>query len=257
VNRDTVESPAALLQGFAHGLTGEDPAPALALLRPMGGRAPQLGIYRHAYRARMTAALRDNHPVLHRALGDEAFDALAADYLAAHPSQRASIRWFGEHLAEFIAASDRPHAAALADLACFEWTLGLVLDDADAPAIDPDMLRTLPPERWDALPLRLHPAARVLTLAWDVTPLWQALQADDQAQTTLPAARPHQVLVWRLGLARHWRIPDDDEAALLHALADGTDIGTLCQLAAFHHGDTAPARVAAHLHRWLADGVLA
>ncbi|MBQ0931630.1 putative DNA-binding domain-containing protein [Ideonella sp. 4Y16] len=248
-----------MLRAFTRGLTGDDPAPALALLRPLRGRAPLLGVYRHAYRARMSAALRDNHPVLHRVLGDEAFDALAADYLAAHPSQRASIRWFGDGLAEAIAMGGMPHAAALADLARFEWTLGQVLDDPDAPALDAQTLQSQPPEAWATLPLRLHPAARLLALDWDITPLWQALQADEQAQTAQPAARPHQVLVWRQGLARHWRIVDEDEAQLLHTLAEGTSIGALCTVAAAHSpdaADAAPARVAASLHRWLADGVL-
>jgi hypothetical protein len=34
-------------------------------------------VYLKAYRARLTAALRDNFPVLQRALGDDAFDVLA------------------------------------------------------------------------------------------------------------------------------------------------------------------------------------
>ncbi|MBQ0957556.1 putative DNA-binding domain-containing protein [Ideonella sp. 4Y11] len=252
----TAPSSETLQRAFAHGLTSDDPRPALAVLRPLGGRAPQLGIYRHAYRARLSAALRDNHPVLHRVLGDEAFDALATDYLATHPSQRASIRWFGDRLADFIASSDRPHAAALADLARFEWTMGQVLDDPDAPVLDAAALRSQPPEAWAAWPLRLHPAVRLLRLDWDITPLWQALHADDQAQTELPTAHCHPVLVWRQGLARHWRVVGDDEATLLQAVAGGTDIGTLCQVAAARCGDAAPAEVVAHLHQWLADGVL-
>ncbi|WP_163367521.1 HvfC/BufC N-terminal domain-containing protein, partial [Klebsiella aerogenes] len=84
-----------------------------------GDAGPGLQVYRHAYRARLAEALADNYTVLARALGDEAFDALAQAYLAAHPSRHPSIRWFGAALADFMAvAGDElvPHPG-LVDLA--------------------------------------------------------------------------------------------------------------------------------------------
>jgi len=78
-----------------------------------------LRIYRHAYAARLIAALRDNFGVLPRAMGDEAFEALGRAYLQAHPSSQPSIRWFGHALADFMA----PLAPALRlGLAEFELT---------------------------------------------------------------------------------------------------------------------------------------
>ena len=62
-----------------------DAAPHDGLLRR--GREPLLCIYQHAYSARLLGALRDNYGVLPRAMGDEAFDALALAYLRAHPSR--------------------------------------------------------------------------------------------------------------------------------------------------------------------------
>ncbi|WP_353094164.1 DNA-binding domain-containing protein, partial [Methylibium sp.] len=73
------------------------------LLRSRAGGS-LLHIYRHAYRARLVAALRENHEGLPRVMGDEAFDALAQAYLSAYPSRHPSIRWFGEYLADFMQA---------------------------------------------------------------------------------------------------------------------------------------------------------
>ena len=73
------------------------------LLQRRGGRCARLEIYQHAYRARLIDALVDNYPALHRALGDEAFEDLAAAYIAARPSRYRSIRWFGDGLADFVA----------------------------------------------------------------------------------------------------------------------------------------------------------
>ena len=49
-------------------------------------------IYVNAYRTRLIDALRANYPVLHRALGDDAFESLAQAYIAAHPSSCTNIR---------------------------------------------------------------------------------------------------------------------------------------------------------------------
>ena len=71
-------------------------------------------------------------PVLHRVLGDAAFGALADDYMHAHPSQKRSIRWFGDCLPDFVAGriDALPHPA-LADLARMEWRICLAFDAAD------------------------------------------------------------------------------------------------------------------------------
>ena len=86
------------------------------------GEPHQLGggydLYVQAYRARLAAALRDNFPVLHRALGDDAFATLVQTYIDCHPSPFRSIRWFGHALADFLAgAVERLPHPALVDLA--------------------------------------------------------------------------------------------------------------------------------------------
>jgi hypothetical protein len=95
-----------------------------------------IGVYLQAYRARLTAALRDNFPVLQRALGDDAFDLLARAYIDAHPSHFRSIRWFGHRLVEFLAAAPErlPHPALL-DLARMDWAMRTAFDAADAAAL--------------------------------------------------------------------------------------------------------------------------
>jgi len=244
-------------RAFADGLCGDDPLPALALLRPLAGRAPRLEVYRHAYQARLSAALQDNHPVLHRVLGDESFDQLARAYARERPSRRASIRWFGDALADVIAAQPDTWPPALADLARFEWALGLALDAADAPPLTADALSQVAASDWPALALAAHPSLRLLPLHWDVTPLWRSLRRDPDALTEPPPARRHTVLVWRQGLQSQWRQVDDAEAQLLGLLLRGCTVGELCERAARQLGeDAAPGQVAQHLHRWVADGLL-
>jgi hypothetical protein len=140
------------------------------------------GVYLQAYRARLTAALRDNFPVLQRALGDDAFDLLARAYIDEHPSHFRSIRWFGHSLAEFLAAAPErlPHPA-LVDLARMDWAMRTAFDAADAPLLGVGELAALPPEDWPLRHFKPVPSLQLLDLAWRVEPIWKALNADAEA----------------------------------------------------------------------------
>lgn len=253
----TARSLAEQQRAFAALLTGPDPASPTPLLRPLRGRAPRLPVYHHAYRARLTQALRSNLPVLHRALGDEAFATLALAYLADHPSRRPSIRWFGDRLVDWLALHPDalPHPA-LADLAAMEWALGLSFDAADATPLGFAELAALPPERWLTLRFAPHPSVAVLRLRWAVEPIWRALTDDEDAATDEPAALDHMLLVWRQGLDTRWRSLDGTEAVLLPACLAGDSFTALCECAAATEGDGAPGWVAAALRRWVDDGLL-
>lgn len=253
---------AALQQRLAAAIRdGADPGDLLA-----GDSALGLQAYRHAYRARLVAALNDNFTVLARALGDEAFDALGQAYLAARPSQHPSIRWFGDGLAAFMAAAGEalvPHPS-LVDIARMDWALRGAFDAAEAPALDPAHLAALGPDAWPGLVLHLQPSVHRVALAHAVEPAWRVLREWDpdtgEAQPELPEPVPHahELLVWRQGLETRWRSLEPLESALLAAVARGEAFAALCEAAALSLGDAeaaAPA-VVGLLQRWLADGLL-
>jgi len=231
------------------------------LLRALPGRESLLRIYQHAYTARLAGALRDNFGVLPQVMGDEAFDALAAAYIAAHPSRHPSIRWFGDRLPEFMAAQDAlvPHPA-LIDLARMEWALRCAFDAADAAPIDAGALGAVAADDWPRLVFTPLPSVQWLALQWTVEPVWRALQsveAGDEPELPEPVAHAHALLVWRQGLENRWRSLDAVPAALLRAALDGKTFAELCEVAAEHVGVAQAAATAlATLQGWLADGLL-
>jgi hypothetical protein len=237
-----------------------EPEAAYGLLRARPGRASLLHVYRHAYRARLIGALRDNYGVLPRAMGDDAFDALAAAYVDKHPSRHPSIRWFGDRLAEFMQAQEAlvPHPA-FTDLARMEWALRGAFDAPDAPLLPRETLAALAPEAWPSLVLRLHPSVQLLQLDWAVEPAWKALQDErDAPELPEPQPLPHTLLVWRPVLDTRWRSAESAlEAVLLDAVAHGEPFGVLCERAAQAVGEeTAVASVVTALQRWVAEGLL-
>jgi len=252
----------ALMQAI---ISQNDAAPA-GLLRPQpDGSAARLGIYRHAYRARLAGALADNYTVLQRALGDEAFAELAAAYLAECPSATPSIRWFGDRLPAFMRGREAlvPHPA-LVDIARMDWALRTAFDAPDAPELGPDALATLPPDAFAALRFVPHPSVQRLAMDWRIEASWRALREHDPAsgapepQLPEPEAAAHTLLVWRRQLETLWRSLPALEATLLQAAFDGEPFGALCERAAAlleGQAEQAAAACATALQQWLQDGV--
>lgn len=235
---------------FQHALLRDQPLPD-GQLTPRS--APQFGVYRMAYRARLRAALRDNYEVLPQVMGDEDFDALANAYIAAHPSQHYSLRWFGHRLPDFMAqhATLVPHPA-LTDLAQMEWALRQAFDAPDTAPLLASTLQALAPHDWGVLQLDLQACAQTLHLHWAVGPVWHAVQSGAE-HVSAPEALDHTLLVWRRGRRTQWKTLDASEALFVQGLQAQQPFGALCQqLATLLPPEAASAAAASHL-RWLLD----
>lgn len=243
-------------QAFAAAITAE--GAWAGLLKPTGrGTPPLLHLYRHAYGARLTDALRDNYPVLHQVLGDEEFERVAAAFITARPSRRPSIRWFGAELGAFLAADPAllPHPA-LIDLVRMEWALGTAFDGPDAPVLQVGDLTQLATGDWPALRFHPHPTLALIHLDWAVEGLWSAVSSDPEGETQPPEALAHQLLVWRRDHQTQWRSVSEEETELLAACCAGKPFAELCDIALTRHGDQAAASVAAFLRVWVESGML-
>jgi hypothetical protein len=261
------------VQQLAFAAAAADGAEAGTLLAddPRGG-APQLAVYRHAYRARLTEALAANFEILARAMGDEAFAALADAYITAHPSTHPSIRWFGHRLADFMAAAAEAEAEAddglvphpaFVDLARMDWALRGAFDAADAPVAGREALAGRAPQAFGALRPVAHPSVQQVRLDWAIEAAWRTLREHDpdsgtEPELPAPEEQPHTLLVWRRGLETVWRSAEPAEAALLQGLAAGESFGELCERAAAIEDDVMDAaqRAASALAQWLDDGLI-
>lgn len=232
-----------------------------------GGLAPLIAgrdradIYRDAYRARLVEALALAYPALRAATG-EAFDTLAADYVAAHPSRFRSIRDYGAELASHIAATAQPpdaiDVAMHADLARFEWALGLVFDAADVEPVAIQALARVPAEDWAALQLDFVPALGTLTLRTNAVDWYRAGVEDAASPERALRTDPARWAVWRAELRSWYRVLPPDEAWALAAARDGASFGELCEGLANHVAEEQVAmRGAQLLANWLSAGWVA
>lgn len=218
----------------------------------------RLKIYSHAYETRLTEALQDNFPALHTLLGDDGFYELAVRYIGKHPSHSFSLRYFGEHLSEWMRVnapySDQP---VLSEMALFEWGVWAAFDAPDIEPATIDDLQAVPPANWGELTFCLHPSSQVLSLEWNVPMLWQAVT--DESDPIAPERKeyPHSWLVWRQGLGTYFRQLDVDEAWALSKVEQGENFAYLCEgICEWVDAEHAAMRAVGFLQEWLADGVI-
>ncbi|MGH8622189.1 MAG: HvfC/BufC family peptide modification chaperone, partial [Burkholderiales bacterium] len=146
----------------------------------------RLEIYSSAYRARLVGALAKDYPGLKALLGNQGFERIALAYVEAHPSRFANLRWYGGGLAAFLRKSGpRRSRRALAEMAAFEWSVGLAFDAADDPALEVSAVSARAPAAWPRMRFSPHPSVRRLDLHFNVP----ALRAATDAGKPLPRLR--------------------------------------------------------------------
>lgn len=247
---------------FFERIAGGPSAPALLdVVEPSASLTPdgRLGVYADAYFWRLHGVLREDYPKVAAAVGDAAFERLARDYLATHPSTQPSARHFGRRFADFLGGrADVPAFVPdhlpdhLPDLARLEWARVDAFDAPDAPALTMTDLRAVAPEDWPALRFAATPSLVVVRSPWPVHTAWSA-----PGRAPLDPA-PTAVRVWR---TVGWRVlhgpMDAAEDAALASLLAGEPFAVLCEAFATLPSEDAARETAALLARWVEDGLLA
>lgn len=220
------------------------------------GVARRLGIYHHAYRARLVDTLRDSYGHLAAYLGDEWFERDALAFIAGHPSNHNNLRWYGAAFAPWL-HERHPQDRDIAELAALDWALRLAFDGPDAPAATLADLAGIAPADWDGVVLAFQPTCARLQFAFNTIALWQALDHDEAPPPAEALAQPTQVLVWRRGLSPHFRSIDTFEAAAFDGLREGASFGATCESLALRFPATdVAAGMGRLLRRWIDEGLL-
>ena len=240
-------------------LEGDREAPAIAGLIAQHHGLPaqqRLAIYYDAYRIRLKEALAEAFDKTYSYIGDEVFDMLCQSYIEAHPSQFRNLRWFGDRFADHAAQSllDYP---VVAELAAFEWALGLAFDAEDTPLLGMAALQQLDASAWENIGFVPHPSVQLLPLHWNAPALWLALGKEETPPDAVENEAPLSWLVWRKELQPHFRSLDRFEAAALRGLAAGRSFAEVCAEAAAMAGDEdITARIAGWLAAWVGESML-
>jgi hypothetical protein len=218
----------------------------------------RLRIYGDGYRLRLIEAMASTFPVLAELLGESDFHTLGEKYVNANESTFASIRYYGDKLADFLESdADYARAPVLAELARWEWALAAVFDAADAEPIDVSVFAQVAPEDWSELRFEWSPPVRVLELEWNVPELWKAVTENTERPD--PSLKPQRGswLLWRRDLQIFFRPVAAEEAAVIAASRAGQSFGELCVLLCSHLDEQqAPQHAAGFLRGWVESGLI-
>ena len=218
--------------------------------------AVRLGIYSNAYRLRLIEGLGANFPQLQAVLGDEAFSALALEYIDAHPSMHFSIRYFGSELEPYLRET-RPTQPWFAELAQWEWSLANAFDAPDAVPVDAATLAGIEPERWWTLRFDLHPSLQLLTLHTNASAIYKALANDTDPPDPDLLETPQDWVLWRQELTTHFRSAPPGEARALQLARENATFEDLCEaLCEWHAEEEVPAQAAGLLKGWVSEGLI-
>ncbi|HUN94291.1 MAG TPA: DNA-binding domain-containing protein [Burkholderiaceae bacterium] len=246
-----------LQAGFQAGILEQRLPPTLAIAEK-SPRPERFANYIDGYRIRLAGALRANYPVLHKLLGDRAFDELARRFIERQPSSSRSIRWFGSELEEFVRGSPDvlPHPALL-DIVSMEWAISRAFDAPDERPATVEDLKAVPADLWHSLRFALHASVSIVPLNWSVEPLIRIAQEAGEGDFEEPVAFGHTAIVWRRGLQPNWRALDPQEAHCLRMLDSRSTFGEMCATLAEDSDTGTAAHVASrYVAQWISVELL-
>lgn len=221
-------------------------------------RRTLLGVYRHAYGARLEEFLINDFPITYAYLGEENFSALATSYAAAHPSDSPNARWYGRHL-----PSHATHQSAnqtnpeIAELTALELALNSAFDAADQVSLGLNDLAALPPEAWPEMTFAPHPSISRLSQKTNAAEIWAALSKEQSPPESIKQPEPIELIIWRgEGLARY-RPMAYDEAMIWDEAMKGANFAALCEmLGTYWPQEGASIKAAGYLQTWLTSEFL-
>jgi hypothetical protein len=239
----------------------EDGAPILDRVKNSrrADRTTLFGVYVNAYRLRLAEFLVADYPALRALIGEEAFDALALDYIEAEPSRRRNARWYTTRLPDYLRGSESWRENRLAiDLALFERALTDAFDAADTPALRLDALGGFAPEEWPRLVFGFHPSLFLLELSAGVIATHAAVAEGRELPGPAGESEGEEhVAVWRADLDSVYRPLEPDEHLALSLAMQGHAFGDICQMAAFRDEiEASPERIAQLLTGWFEEGLV-
>jgi len=202
----------------------------------------RVGIYAHAYYARLLECLGECFPILRRVLGPELFEPIAFEYLQRYPSRSYTLDRLGDRFAQFLEENRAPDAGEppawpemLADLARFEHAIARVFDglglEGEAPFSVED-LQAIGAERLASARLIPAPSLRLLTFRFPLNDLYTAARrAEEDEELDFPAPGIEYVALCRRDFVvlRHPLSPM--EYRLLEAIIGGATVGEALMLA--------------------------
>lgn len=218
--------------------------------------ATRLGIYHHAYRARLVEVLQDVFERTWAYLGDEGFERAARSFIDAHPPAARTLQGFGALFAPWL-ATEFADDGEIAEIASIDWMTRWAFDGPDADALGLQDFSGLTPDDWARVGFYFHPTMQIAPIEFNAASLWEALEAGRAPPPPVHLDVPTWVLVWRKELRPHFTTINAIERASIVAFCEGTSFAATCaQLEVQFPGADVATQAGVALRKWIDDQLL-
>ncbi|MEP1933404.1 MAG: DNA-binding domain-containing protein, partial [Roseibium sp.] len=139
--------------------------------------------------------LVEGFPVLTKLLGQSNFERVAREFLRNHPPNSPVMMFYGQEFPGFLANFEpTKHLGYLQDVARLELALRSSYHAADAVAINPSELQSVPPDTLHSAKLLLAPAVWVIRSDWPIYDIWRY---NTEPGAPKPIATAQDILITR------------------------------------------------------------
>lgn len=220
-----------LQAAVAKAVMFDEPAAALAIIGDNARNAARLEIHRGNFVISLMQVLADTFPSVRRVLGFDAYNQIAAAFIAVQPPCKPQLLDWGGSFPDFLMKSNLAvDRRWLPDLARIDWARNEAHFAADVVPVTHTDIAAVQVDLYENLKFALLPSVRILTSKFAITAMWSAAMmlrkadfaADGPAEDVL-VLRP-----WRI--VTHRAITSGD-GALLMALDSGATLATAAEAA--------------------------
>jgi Putative DNA-binding domain len=226
LDSSAVNGQPSFADAFASALLDPTRATPVDVAGPRGKAAvKRYNVYRNNVTVSLIDALAGIYPVVQRITGVDFFRAMARFHIRATPPTSPLLFEYGRNFPDFIEsyeyARDMPW---LADTARIERAWLDAYHAADAPALHPDVLATVSPDRTGELVFTAHPATRIVRSRYPAVAIF-AMNRVEGPVAPLQSSAAEDALVTRSEMEVAVRLLPLGGAAFLTRLIAGETLG--------------------------------
>ena len=211
---------------FAAALLDPAAPPPSGLVDPAGRPAPRrFAVYRNNVLVGLTKAVTDSFPAVGRITGADFLRAMARAYVLAEPPRSAVLLDYGAGFPRFVEAFEPARRLPyLADVARIERGWREAYHSAEAGALAPAALATIPPEALADVRFGLHPSLRLVRSRFPALTVWR-MNVGDGPVTPVDFSVAEDALITRPDADVEVRAVPPGGAEFVAALGRGETLG--------------------------------
>lgn len=213
-------------RSFAAGLLDPNAKKPAEIVGPRGKRADKrYNVYRNNVTVSLVESLGDIFPAVSRLTGEGFFEAMAREFVRAHPPTSPLLFEYGHGFAEFIDGFKPARSVPyLADVARLERAWLTAYHAADIAALDPAELAAVPAEAVAAVRFAMHPAFAVVRSRFPLHSIFM-MNRDFAPLEPVDMRVAEPAVVTRPGADVHVTRLTPAEAVFFRRIATGTTLG--------------------------------